>query len=113
MDINLIERGESFYQKHMEALVKELDEKGLLEEDEGRKVMWGKRDNEIPLTVVKSDGAFTYDTSDLAALKQRIEEEKADWVIHIHFIKYAFCILKKSKMYLLVTEINTTVIQTQ
>lgn len=83
LDINLIERGESFYQKHMEALVKELDEKGLLEEDEGRKVMWGKRDNEIPLTVVKSDGAFTYDTSDLAALKQRIEEEKADWVIYV------------------------------
>ena len=84
LDINLIERGESFYQKRMEAIVKELESKGLLEEDEGRKVMWGKRDsNQIPLTVVKSDGGFTYDTSDLAALKQRIEEEKADWVIYV------------------------------
>ncbi|XP_053983935.1 arginine--tRNA ligase, cytoplasmic [Hylaeus volcanicus] len=83
LDIKLIERGESFYQKRMEAIVKELDEKGLLEEDEGRKVMWGKRDNEIPLTIVKSDGGFTYDTSDMAAIKQRIEEEKADRVIYV------------------------------
>lgn len=71
----------------MEAIVKELESRGLLEEDEGRKVMWGKRDsNQIPLTIVKSDGGFTYDTSDLAALKQRIEEEKADWVIDNNFI---------------------------
>lgn len=64
----------------MEAIVKDLEAKGLLEEDEGRKVMWSKQNNEIPLTIVKSDGGFTYDTSDMAAIKQRIEEEKADWV---------------------------------
>ncbi|XP_033317975.1 arginine--tRNA ligase, cytoplasmic [Bombus bifarius] len=83
LDIKLIERGESFYQKHMEAIVKDLEAKGLLEEDEGRKVMWSKQNNEIPLTIVKSDGGFTYDTSDMAAIKQRIEEEKADWVIYV------------------------------
>jgi arginyl-tRNA synthetase len=57
---------------------------GLLEEDEGRKVMWGRpsQDN-IPFTIVKSDGGFTYDTSDLAAIKQRIEEEKGDWLIYV------------------------------
>lgn len=87
LDIKLIERGESSYQKRMKALVKELESRGLLEEDEGRKVMWGKRGgNEIPLTIVKSDGGFTYDTSDMAAIKQRVEEEKADWVMHINFI---------------------------
>lgn len=80
LDINLIERGESFYQKHMEVIVKDLEAKGLLEDDEGRKIMWGKRNSEIPLTIVKSDGGFTYDTSDMAALKQRIEEERANWV---------------------------------
>lgn len=37
----------------------------------------------VPLTVVKSDGGFTYDTSDLAALKQRIEEENGDWLIYV------------------------------
>ncbi|XP_043263193.1 arginine--tRNA ligase, cytoplasmic [Colletes gigas] len=83
LNINLIERGESFYQKHMEAVVKELDERGLLEDDEGRKVMWGKDGNGIPLTIVKSDGGFTYDTSDVAALRQRLEDEKASWIIYV------------------------------
>ncbi|XP_076244884.1 arginine--tRNA ligase-like protein isoform X2 [Calliopsis andreniformis] len=84
LDIKIIDRGESFYQKHMEAIVKELESRGLLEEDEGRKVMWGKRNgNEIPLTIVKSDGGFTYDTSDIAALKQRVDEEKVDWLIYV------------------------------
>lgn len=64
----------------MELIVKELESKNLLEEDNGRKVMWGeKRDSGIPLTIIKSDGGFTYDTSDMAAIKQRIEEENADW----------------------------------
>lgn len=81
LDIKIIERGESFYQKHMELLVKELESENMLEEDKGRKVMWGREPGDgIPLTIVKSDGGFTYDTSDMAALKQRIEEEKADWV---------------------------------
>jgi arginyl-tRNA synthetase len=80
LDINLIERGESFYQKHMEELVQDLERKQLLEEDEGRKIMWGENKNGIPLTVVKRDGGFTYDTSDLAALQHRIMEEGAEWV---------------------------------
>ena len=64
----------------MKAIVEELDKNGFLEEDEGRKIMWGEKREGIPLTIVKKDGGFTYDTSDMAALKQRIEEERADWV---------------------------------
>ena len=90
LNIRLVERGESFYQKRMESLVKELESRGFLEEDEGRKIMWGEKPGAgIPLTIVKSDGGFTYDTSDLAALKQRVEEERADWVIQISlFVLY-------------------------
>jgi arginyl-tRNA synthetase len=33
--------------------------------------------------VVKFDGGYTYDTSDLAALKQRLQEEHADWVLYM------------------------------
>ena len=40
-------------------------------------------DFQIPLTVVKSDGGYTYDTSDMAALKQRIFEEKADRIVYV------------------------------
>lgn len=83
LNVKLIERGESFYQKQMEELVPFLESKGLLEEDNGRKIMWGEDRNSIPMTIVKSDGGFTYDTSDLAAIRQRIEQEKADWVVYV------------------------------
>jgi arginyl-tRNA synthetase len=86
LDVKLIERGESFYQSRMESLVKELNTKGLLEEDDGRKIMWGAKGDDfggIPLTIEKTGGGFTYDTSDMATIKQRIEEEKADWIIYV------------------------------
>ena len=37
----------------------------------------------VPLTIQKSDGGFTYDTSDLAALRHRTEQEKCDWLIYV------------------------------
>lgn len=45
--------------------------------------MFPKNPNLIPLTITKSDGGFTYDTSDMACIKQRIEEEKADRIIYV------------------------------
>lgn len=50
--------------------------------DEGRKIVFAPGQT-IPLTVVKSDGGYTYDTSDLAALHQRLFEEKADIIIYV------------------------------
>lgn len=35
------------------------------------------------MTVQKSDGAFTYDTSDLACLRHRIQKENGDWLIYV------------------------------
>ncbi|VDK87017.1 unnamed protein product [Litomosoides sigmodontis] len=85
LDIDIVERGESFYQKHMVELVEELDKMGnclgVLKLDEGRKIL--RFGEEVPLTVVKSDGGFTYDTSDLAALKYRLSVDKADWIIYV------------------------------
>jgi arginyl-tRNA synthetase len=81
-DIKVIERGESFYQERMNVLVKELRAKGMLEKCEGRELFF-PTGMEVPLTVVKSDGSYTYDTSDLATLRQRIEEERADWIIYV------------------------------
>ena len=37
----------------------------------------------VPLTIVKSDGGFTYDTSDMAAIRQRLFDEKGDWLIYV------------------------------
>lgn len=85
LDVKIIPRGESFYQSRMDAVIKQLKDGGYLEEDEGRWIMWGNPETHegIPLTVVKSDGGYTYDTSDMAAIKQRVEEEKAERVIYV------------------------------
>ncbi|KAF7648839.1 hypothetical protein LDENG_00151030 [Lucifuga dentata] len=82
LDVQIIERGESFYQDMMTAVVKEFEEKGLVEVDEGRKIIFVPGQS-VPLTVVKSDGGYTYDTSDLAAIHQRIFDEKADIIIYV------------------------------
>ena len=50
--------------------------------EEGRKLIFVPGAT-VPLTIVKSDGGFTYDTSDIAALKHRVEQEKGDWLIYV------------------------------
>lgn len=55
---------------------------GLVRVEEGRKVVFAEG-FDVPLTVQKSDGAFTYDTSDLAALRHRVQEEKGNWLIYV------------------------------
>ncbi|XP_076835896.1 arginine--tRNA ligase, cytoplasmic isoform X1 [Brachyhypopomus gauderio] len=82
LGIHLLERGESYYQDLMTEVVKEFEEKGMVDLDEGRKVVFPPGQS-IPLTVVKSDGGYTYDTSDLAALRQRIFDEKGDIIIYV------------------------------
>jgi len=37
----------------------------------------------VPLTIVKSDGGFTYDTSDMAALRHRLRDEHADMIFYV------------------------------
>ncbi|KAF4077607.1 hypothetical protein AMELA_G00210010 [Ameiurus melas] len=82
LGIRILERGESFYQDMMTEVVKEFEEKGLVELDEGRKIVFVPG-QPIPLTVVKSDGGYTYDTSDLAAIRQRLFDEKGDILIYV------------------------------
>ncbi|BFZ24623.1 hypothetical protein BsWGS_27662 [Bradybaena similaris] len=79
----LVERGESFYQERMEKLVKELAAIGATEVDEhGRTVMFVPG-FDVPLMITKSDGGLTYDTSDIACIKQRLHEENGDWLIYV------------------------------
>ncbi|NP_001279103.1 arginine--tRNA ligase, cytoplasmic [Callorhinchus milii] len=82
LDITLIERGESYYQSMMKEVVKLFEENGIVELDEGRKIVFPPGCS-LPLTIEKSDGGYTYDTSDLAALRQRIFDEKADIIIYV------------------------------
>ncbi|XP_062358077.1 arginine--tRNA ligase, cytoplasmic isoform X2 [Cinclus cinclus] len=82
LDITIIERGESFYHEMMKDIVKEFEDKGFVQVDDGRKVVFVPG-FPVPLTIVKSDGGYTYDTSDLAALKHRLCEEKGDILIYV------------------------------
>lgn len=81
LDISIIERGESYYQPLMPLVVEDLESKGLIKTEEGRKLLFPP--GVTPLTLVKSDGGYTYDTSDVAAIRHRIEEEKGDWLIYV------------------------------
>lgn len=66
-------QGESFYNDKMDAVVKELEEKNLLQESEGAKIV--ALDNDLPPALIKrSDGATLYITRDLAAAIYRKKE---------------------------------------
>lgn len=76
LDIALSERGESFYNPCLEAVVADLEASGLLVTDAGAQCVFlegvsGKDGRPLPLIVRKSDGGFNYATTDLAALRYR------------------------------------------
>ena len=88
LDIELTERGESFYNPFLADIVKELDESGLLVENDGAMCVFldgftNKDGDPLPLIVQKSDGGFNYATTDLAALNYRIKEDKAERIIYV------------------------------
>lgn len=79
---NLINRGESFYQDMMKDVVNKLETNGKVKLEDGRKI-WFPPGASIPLTLVKSDGGFTYDTSDVTALYYRLIVEKCDSLLYV------------------------------
>jgi len=83
MDIKLEERGESFYNPFLAPLVKELQDKGIAVEDQGAMCVFVGKKKAPPLMVQKSDGGFGYATTDLAALKHRVQEVKADRIVYV------------------------------
>ncbi len=82
LGVSLVERGESHYNPLLADLVRDMEAAGVAVEDAGAKVVWVEG-VEHPLIVQKSDGGFGYATTDLAALRQRVHDEKADWVIYV------------------------------
>lgn len=61
--------GESFYNDKMDSVVEELEQKHLLEVDDGASIV--RLDNMPPALIKRSDGATLYITRDLAALFYR------------------------------------------
>lgn len=88
LDVHIQERGESFYNKQLPAITQELEKNGVITVSDGAKCIFvdgfASRDGTtLPLIIQKSDGGFPYDATDMAAIKQRIFEEKADRIIYV------------------------------
>ncbi|XP_019102031.1 PREDICTED: arginine--tRNA ligase, cytoplasmic-like [Camelina sativa] len=93
LQVEVEEKGESFYKPYISNMIEELTIKGLVEEIDGARVI-SIEGSKKPLMLVKRDGGFTYSTKDMAALWYRLNEEKAEWIIfvtdagqHNHFDK--------------------------
>lgn len=82
LGVQLEEKGESFYNPYIPAVLKELTSKNLVEDSQGARVIFLEGFN-IPLIVVKSDGGYNYASTDLAAIWYRLNEEKAEWMIYV------------------------------
>ena len=79
--------GESAYNDSLPVIIKELNEKGLLTEDQGAQVVFldefkNKQGEPMGVIVQKSDGGFLYTTTDLAAIRHRCHTLNADRVLY-------------------------------
>lgn len=88
LNVQLTERGESFYNPYLATVVDDLRTTGLLVESDGAQCVfldgYINRDGDpLPLIVQKTDGGYNYATTDLAAVRYRIGTDKADRIIYI------------------------------
>ncbi len=63
--------GEAFYNDKMDVVIKELEDKGLIEVDEGAKLVRLDEENMAPCLITKNDGSSLYATRDITAAKYR------------------------------------------
>jgi len=78
-----LEKGESTYQGELAGIVQELLELGIAENSQGAVVIQNPKISEEPFLIRKSDGAFLYGTTDLAALQSRIRDLKVERIIYV------------------------------
>ncbi|MCR4689816.1 MAG: arginine--tRNA ligase [Lachnospiraceae bacterium] len=100
--------GESTVHDRIPAMVKRLREEGYAHESEGALVIDVKEETDTkempPCMVLKSDGASLYNTTDLATLEMRKEENAPDQVIYVVdkrqslYFEQIFRAAKKSKI---------------
>lgn len=74
--------GEAFYNDKMDRVIKELEDKNLLVEDQGAMVVKLEEDTP-PVLIKRSDGATLYTTRDLAALLYRHDTYHFDKALYV------------------------------
>ena len=82
LDIEIEERGESFYNEMIPDTLADLVTKGIAVQDDGALCIFTEG-SPVPLICKKSDGGFNYASTDLAALRHRTQVENADWIIYV------------------------------
>jgi arginyl-tRNA synthetase len=75
-------RGESSYNDSLLPVLDELSEKGLIEESDGAQCAFGAG-YPAPLIVRKSDGGFGYAATDLASIRYRAVQLRADRMLYV------------------------------
>jgi arginyl-tRNA synthetase len=81
-------KGESSYNEKLPTIVKNLKEQDLAVESDDAVCVFpegfkNKEGEPLPFIIQKSDGAYLYATTDLAALRYRVNELKADAIIYV------------------------------
>lgn len=81
-------RAESAYNEQLQPIVSELESQGLLTTDAGAGVVFvpamkGRDGEPLAVIVRKKDGGFLYATTDLAAIRYRVEALNADRLIYV------------------------------
>lgn len=74
--------GESHYNPQLQGVVADLEAKGLATESDGAKCVF-VAGNDAPLIIQKADGAYTYGTTDLATLQDRVENRNAKRILYV------------------------------
>jgi arginyl-tRNA synthetase len=85
---DLEERGESFYQPMLDDVVRELEEKGLLVDDQGARVVFvpgftNRDGGPLPLIVQNRHGGYGYGVTDLAAIRHRARDLGAQRILYV------------------------------
>jgi arginyl-tRNA synthetase len=81
-------RGESEYNNDLPSIVDELKKQELAVESDGAVCVFpegfqNKEGQPLPFIIQKSDGAYLYATTDMAAMRYRIDELKAQTIIYV------------------------------
>jgi arginyl-tRNA synthetase len=80
--------GESIYNDMLADVVADLDAAGLLETSDGARCVFpdgftNREGEPLPLIVQKGDGGYGYATTDLAAMRYRIDQLDADRILYV------------------------------
>ena len=80
LDVELYTRGESFYNPFLAEVVSDLESKNLVTISDGAKCVFHETFS-IPLMIQKSDGGYNYATTDVAAMRYRVQQDQADRIL--------------------------------